>query len=204
MQLIDGKALNDLALSGNVKVREMVASVVMHDVLVALSRLHAAGVVHRDVKPANILVERSGYCYLCDFGVSLFLDEVPPGQEMDQVGTPLYMAPEMLKTIPTKYDAKVDVWSYGVMGFELDLGRTPLQAEKDDMPSQGVIFGALQTMPSPIYQSNFSLRYRGLVQACLEVVPESRPSSLALLEGEMAPRAQSAERKFLARLVTGS
>jgi len=202
MQMIDGMAVDKTALGRhgslmNVVVREMVAGAILHDVLVALGRLHSAGVVHRDVKPANVLVESStGKCYLCDFGVSLFLNEMQTGQEMEQLGTmtemtemTLYMAPEMVKTMPTRYDAKVDVWALGVMGFEFDLGRTPLQASKGDALSQEIIFDTLQTMPTPTYETTFCLRYRDLVQACLEVVPESRPSSMELLvERDLARR----------------
>jgi len=217
MQMIDGMAVDKTALGRqgslmNVVVREMVAGAILHDVLVALGRLHSAGVVHRDVKPANVLVESStGKCYLCDFGVSLFLNEMQTGQEMEQLGTmtemtemTLYMAPEMVKTMPTRYDAKVDVWALGVMGFEFDLGRTPLQASKGDALSQEIIFDTLQTMPTPTYETTFCPSYRELVQACLEVVPESRPSSMELLvERDLARRVRpnvEVGRRCLSRL----
>jgi len=200
MQLIEGLAVDHLPLPDGLRPRERVAKVVLHDVLVALRRLHHENVIHRDVKPANILVDRAGDCYLCDFGVSLFLDEVRPGQEMDQAGTPLYMAPEIVKTLPVRYDQKVDVWSLGVMGYELELGRTPLQGDRSDMPTQGLIFSTLQTMVSPIFESSFTLSYRNLVQMCLEADPLRRPSSQQLVQERM-PSVCAADRKLLAQLL---
>lgn len=200
MQLIEGLAADKLPSLESLRAREMVANVVMHDVLVALSRLHRASILHRDVKPANILVEFTGNCYLCDFGVSLFLDEVPPGQPLDQAGTPLYMAPEMLKTVPPSYDEKADVWALGVVGYELDLGRTPIQERRGDMPNQGLIFNKLQTMTSPVFESCLSIRYRNLVQPCLEVDPARRPTSAELLRHQ-APSVRAADRRHVASLV---
>merc|ERR1719512_411404 len=117
----------------------------------------------------------------------------PDGEKQDQVGTPLYMAPEILKypcppSNDQTYDAKVNVWSLGVMGYELDLGRTPLHESQDGVfvvPPQGAIFESLQTMVSPIFESRMSEEYRNMVQRCLEVVPESRPTSPELLRYHM-------------------
>jgi len=232
MELIDGLPVDRLSLPefeerrpgrrGSLD-RELVARAIMHDVTIALSRLHVAGVVHRDVKPANVLVNRRGECYLCDFGVSMFLtveagekDQAgelcyvaPDGERQDQVGTPLYMAPEILKypcppSMDQTYDAKVDVWSLGVMGYELDLGRTPLhesQGEVFVVPPQGAIFETLQTMVSPIFESRMSMEYRNMVQRCLEVVPESRPTSPELLRYYMPRMMGNTGGRILAKLV---
>merc|ERR1740129_841618 len=100
MELIDGLSVDCLTLPefeerrpgrrGSLD-RELVARAIMHDVTIALSRLHVAGVVHRDVKPANVLVNRRGECYLCDFGVSMFLTLRAAAD--DEAGQPCYSCP---------------------------------------------------------------------------------------------------------------
>merc|ERR1740121_2591385 len=104
---------------------------------------------------------------------------------MYQVGSPLYMAPEMLKTEPSFYDQKVDVWSLGITGFWLENGRTLLQEASYMIPAQSLIFSTLETMDTPIFKSNFTARYRNLVQKCLEVNPAHRPSSEELVRQHM-------------------
>lgn len=86
-----------------------------------------AGIIHRDVKSANILINRKGECYLADFGTAIFAEEIVEGQPTDLVGTPMYMAPEIVRSVPTKYDDRVDSWALGIVAYELMLGKTPWQ-----------------------------------------------------------------------------
>ena len=95
--------------------------VLLHQIGAALAHMHAMGIVHRDVKPANILVFDDGYV-LCDFSISTQLQE---GDEMvaGVLGTSVFMAPEIGVSM---YEAKpVDVWALGVTVFGLVYGRYP-------------------------------------------------------------------------------
>jgi serine/threonine-protein kinase len=85
----------------------------------ALARVHDQRVAHRDIKPANLLLDnqRSGYVYLCDFGLGRDLDVATAEQMRDGSGTPMYMAPERLLRFPAD-EVKCDIYSLGVTLYE--------------------------------------------------------------------------------------
>jgi serine/threonine-protein kinase len=117
----------------------------------ALDHLHAHGIVHSDVKPANVLFDpcAGDFAKLIDFGVAFF--EATHGQERNSCGTPAYMAPE--QTLGSSCERSVDVYGLAALAFELVTGRlireyetraTALQAALDLMPSleqRGVLAG---------------------------------------------------------------
>merc|ERR1719499_2718240 len=88
------------------------------------------------------------------------------------------------------------------MGYELDLGLTPLHEAKG-VPPQGAIFETLQTMASPIFESRMSTEYRNMVQRCLEVVPGRRPTSPELLRYHMPMMSMIGQKggRILAKMV---
>ncbi|MBL8722320.1 MAG: protein kinase [Myxococcales bacterium] len=98
----------------------------------ALGAAHGNGIVHRDLKPENVyLVERDGlveFVKVVDFGLSTFVssDDTRLTRAGQSVGTPLYMAPEQAGA--TQFDARVDVYSLGVLIFEMTTGRLPFEA----------------------------------------------------------------------------
>ncbi|GJN34328.1 hypothetical protein PR202_gb22978 [Eleusine coracana subsp. coracana] len=131
----------------------------MRRLLAAVAHMHSRGVVHRDVKPENILVVGSGSAgagllldgvKICDLGVAMFADE--PGPRV-RVGTSQYMAPEILAG-RTDYGDKVDMWSLGCVMAELLTGRPVFYAPNDDDAAQmRVIFDVLGP-PCPGYNSS--------------------------------------------------
>jgi len=168
--------------------------VLLRDVLLALSRLHRVGVIHCDVKGANILVSREGNSYLCDFGASQFADDFRPGDRMPQVGTPFYMAPEMLKSNEDghcRYDAKVDVWSLGVLAYELTRGLTPA-AEHYKKESEGklinpkkeVVWQFIMSSPPavPLHDERCTPELAAFMQKSLVYGPEFRSSAVELVQ----------------------
>src|SRR5262249_27402590 len=93
---------------------------------------HGCGIIHRDVKPANILVEGSlsrGLAKLCDFGIALQIRISTLGAAMGMAGTPLYMAPEQLRRQRT--DHRVDIYSLAVTLYQALSGVTPFRSEAE-------------------------------------------------------------------------
>mmetsp|Transcript_3525 Transcript_3525/g.10647 ORF Transcript_3525/g.10647 Transcript_3525/m.10647 type:complete len:254 (-) Transcript_3525:28-789(-) len=96
----------------------------------ALRQLHAFCVVHRDVKPSNVLVDDRGHARLSDFGLATRLPK-PDGvvAKRSFAGTVNYAAPELLKRTATTFGAAVDCWALGCLIYEMLEGRTPFEAE---------------------------------------------------------------------------
>jgi tRNA A-37 threonylcarbamoyl transferase component Bud32 len=94
----------------------------------ALNYAHARGMIHRDIKPSNILIDESGNCLLTDFGLARMVEDAVNLTSTGTImGTPAYMSPE--QGSGSKIDARSDIYSLGVVLFEMATGRVPYQAE---------------------------------------------------------------------------
>ncbi|KAG5176589.1 kinase-like domain-containing protein, partial [Tribonema minus] len=99
---------------------ESLTAIYMTQVLEGLKYLHDQGVLHRDVKGANILTTKNGVLKLADFGVAIKLSDNLEGEDMDVVGTPYWMAPEIIEMKGTT--SACDIWSVGCTIIELLTG----------------------------------------------------------------------------------
>ncbi|CAG9853757.1 unnamed protein product [Phyllotreta striolata] len=107
---------------------ESAATFYLAELLVALDDLHKMGYVHRDIKPDNILLDRCGHIKLADFGSAAKLNDKGLVTEGPPVGTPYYIAPEVLQSLNgqnSAYGISCDFWSLGVLAYELTIGNTP-------------------------------------------------------------------------------
>ena len=102
------------------------------DVADGLQHAHESGVVHRDVKPSNIMVDRSGRLRLLDFGLARLDGEATVSLSGDRLGTPLYMSPEQAVARRTKIDHRTDVYSLGVTLYEVLTWTTPFRGRTHD------------------------------------------------------------------------
>ena len=126
MRLVEGETLYHRLRSGPIPLQT--AARYMAQIGEALDYAHAEGVIHRDLKPNNILIDRWDNLYLMDFGLAKL---VAATQSLTQtgtvLGTPAYMAPEQWRGEPV--DARTDVYALGVILYEMVLGRTPFESD---------------------------------------------------------------------------
>jgi serine/threonine protein kinase len=116
MRLVDGTDLRSL-LRAEGALEPDRAMAICTQIAAALDAAHARGLVHRDVKPSNVLLDSSGHVYLADFGLTRTLDDDGSGAGEDRaVGTPAYLAPEQLEGRPA--DGRADVYSLGCVLYE--------------------------------------------------------------------------------------
>jgi eukaryotic-like serine/threonine-protein kinase len=154
-ELIEGETLRHRLARGRVQVGEAVEIAIQ--VTAALAAAHSAGVVHRDVKPENIMLRPDGYVKVLDFGIAKLAEqELPPAMpEKDALklvetsvgsilGTVSYMSPEQARGAPV--DKRTDIWSLGVLLYEMAAGRAPFTG---DTPAE-VIAAILAKEPSPL------------------------------------------------------
>jgi len=158
MELVDGASLRHLIRQGRIAPREALAIVVQ--VCEALQFAHDQGVVHRDVKPENILVDRRGRVKILDFGLAKVLgrDGALLTRTSQVMGTPHYMAPEQWER-PFEVDHRADIFALGVVFYELLTGELPLgrfappsQKVALDVRLDGVVLRALEKEPELRYQ----------------------------------------------------
>lgn len=122
-----------------------------------ISYLHDRCVIHRDIKAKNILLTASGEVKITDFGLSASTT-VPLGKIVNCVGSPAWMAPEVINFKKTQedYDNRVDVWSLGITAIELGDGKAPYQ----NMHPSRALFQISSNPPPNLYRtSNWSLDY---------------------------------------------
>lgn len=141
---VDGKTLADAARGGRVPVRRAVGWIAA--LADALAYAHAAGVLHRDVKPENVLVDADHRPHLTDFGLARQESEAERMTRDGSVtGTPGYLSPETITTNGQRSDAAADQYSLGVMLYELLAGRMPFEGTADV-----VYFHTVHTPPPPL------------------------------------------------------
>ncbi|HEV2455443.1 MAG TPA: serine/threonine-protein kinase [Verrucomicrobiae bacterium] len=159
MEFVDGLTLRQLFRARRLSPAEAVA--IVPKICDALQYAHDQGVIHRDVKPENILIDKTGEVKIADFGIAKMLNlpgNVSLTGTMDVIGTPLYMAPEQIEN-PHLVDSRADIYSLGVVFYEMLTGELPLgkfqppsQKLETDPRLDDVVIHALEKEPDLRYQ----------------------------------------------------
>src|SRR6266699_5235448 len=134
LEFVRGKSLRDWLNRGAIALPQVFA--VMHGVLQALDYAHRHAIVHRDMKPENVLISDEGMVKVADFGIARLLDDTGVGGTATKtgttVGTPQYMSPEQVAS--SKVDGRSDLYSAGNMLYELIVSEPPFTASEADGP----------------------------------------------------------------------
>ena len=171
MELIEGQPLSAIIKDRAPLPPEEVTEI-LYQAALALQAAHDAGVVHRDVKPANIVVDDEGYARLTDFGISRALAGAQLTQTGEVLGTPHYLAPEQAQGRPA--GPASDIYALAVVGYEMITGNRPFAG--DSMITTAL---AHVSQPAPQLPADIPDPLRTTVMAGLAKDPSQRPESAA-------------------------
>ncbi|MGZ3449323.1 MAG: protein kinase domain-containing protein [Polyangiales bacterium] len=182
MELIAGEPLSARLARGLLPIAETIA--VAREIVAGMSAAHAVGVVHRDLKPDNVLLETGGRVVITDFGIAR--GEMPGSASMTSggvVGTPAYMAPEQIGSA-LAIDARADIYAFGLILFEMLTGRRAWPGN-----SAFAVASARLVEPPPdprVYRQGLSPSIAAVVLRCLARDREERFPSCAELDRALA------------------
>jgi eukaryotic-like serine/threonine-protein kinase len=171
MELVPGQALSQIiADRAPLSTQETVA--ILIQAATALAAAHEGGVVHRDVKPANIMVTPDGTAKLTDFGISRAVDSVPLTQTGQVLGTAQYLSPE--QALGQSATAASDIYALGVVGYEMLTGERPFD-------TGSVVSTALAhvNQPPPPLPETVPRGLADVINAAMAKAPADRPASAA-------------------------
>ncbi len=169
--LYDGVTLKERVGHGPLPVSEIES--IAKQLFSALEAAHGAGIVHRDVKPANIVVTKAGVVKLIDFGLAKLGVDAQLTQDGATLGTVAYMSPEQASGHAT--DHRTDLWSAGVVLYQMLTGRLPFAGDYD----QAIMYSILNVDPTPVstHRKDVPEPLDRLVEQLLRKSPDERISS---------------------------
>ncbi|MFD1715163.1 protein kinase [Amnibacterium flavum] len=173
MELVPGEALSTILEREHVLPTDKVLDIVAQTAA-ALQAAHAAGLVHRDIKPGNLLITPDGRVKITDFGIARIADQVPLTATGQVMGTVQYLSPEQASGHPAS--PATDIYSLGIVAYEALAGHRPFTGE-----SQVAIAMAQINETPPDLPLTIAEPVRNLVYACIAKSPSERPASAANL-----------------------
>ncbi|OLC22952.1 MAG: hypothetical protein AUH40_12170 [Chloroflexi bacterium 13_1_40CM_65_17] len=175
LEFVRGKSLRDRLNQSTLPLPQTFA--IMHGVLQALDYAHKRAIVHRDMKPENVLISEEGDVKVADFGIARLMDDSGAGSTATKtgttVGTPQYMSPEQVAS--SKVDGRSDLYSAGIMFYELVVGQPPFTASEADGPFT-LMAKHVQAPPKPpsVHRPGLDLGLEEVILKALAKRPEDR------------------------------
>ena len=168
----------------------------------ALAHAHAAGIVHRDIKPDNLMISRDGTIKLMDFGIATAMDLEQMTATGAILGSPAHMAPEQIEG--RTVDARVDVFAFGTLLYALVAGRLPFMASNPHALFRLILEGVYD--PPSRHNAVVGRRFEELLATCLARDPDDRWSTMSAAQEALAAYLRDHELvepdKLLRRLLT--
>ena len=171
MELVPGEALSAIIERERVLATDRVLDIVAQTAM-ALQAAHAAGLVHRDIKPGNLLITPDGRVKITDFGIARIADQVPLTATGQVMGTVQYLSPEQASGHPAS--PSTDVYSLGIVAYEMLAGRRPFTGESQVAIAMAQINETPPELPSIVAEP-----VRNLVYSSIAKKPADRPASAA-------------------------
>lgn len=173
MEYVEGKTLREIVGANGRSPLRQVSNIAIQ-IAEALKAAHKKGIVHRDIKSENIMVTEEGQVKVMDFGLAKLAGSIKLTKTGSTTGTAAYMSPEQFqnKTI----DHRTDIWSFGVVLFEMLTGRLPFRGEYDS----AIMYAIVNEEPEPIqqYRSDLSSELLHVLNRTLEKDPAERYQSV--------------------------
>ena len=171
MAHIEGRSLRDLIKHGKLSISEAVALTMQ--ICDGLQKAHEAGIVHRDIKPGNIIIDNAGRARILDFGLATVTGDDKLTKTGSTLGTVGYMAPEQISGM--NVDKRADIFSLGVILYEMITGRRPFTGDND----AAVIKAITDSVPEPLarFKSGVTDELQRIVTKTLAKDPSVRYQS---------------------------
>jgi serine/threonine protein kinase/uncharacterized protein YutD len=173
MDYYEGESLKSRISKGLLSINEITGIILQ--IAEGLNKAHENGIVHRDIKPANIFITKEGIVKILDFGLAKKVDRTQFTRAGARFGTTDYMSPEQIKG--EKVDRRTDIWSLGVVLYEMLTGRHPFQADYE----QAIVYLILNQDPEDVreYRANVPEGLADILEKSMAKEREDRYEDLA-------------------------